>query len=181
MPRLPFRADNDLGPSDIVSAIRTRRGGELLKMDRLMLHSPVFAGAWNAFLRTVIHDLSIPVRESQFVMSLIGIINHADYELFSHAPQFVAAGGTQAQLDALENVEAAGQDTALFSERERAIIALTDRMTRDVVIDDACFDRARAVMRDDAEMVELIGLIAAYNMVSRFVVALDVHADNGRL
>ena len=181
MARLPYRTDEDAGPAELVATIRARRRGELMKLDRLLLHSPPFAEGWNGFLGTVIEKLSLPERDSQFVMCLIGVLNGADYELASHAPKFIAAGGTQAQLDALSDTGAAAADEALFSESERAIIGLTVEMTRDVAVSNAGFTRARAAMRDDREMIDLIGLIATYNMVSRFVVALDVHADDGRL
>ena len=181
MPRLPYRPDGDLGPDRVVSAIRDRRRGDLLKMDRLMLHSPVFANGWNDFLRVVIEKLSLPERESQFVMCIIGQLNGADYEIFSHAPQFVAAGGSQAQLDALADCDRACDDEQLFSARERAVMRLTIEMTRNVTVRPATFAAARAILRDDGEMVELVGLVSTYNMVSRFVVALDIHPDDGRL
>jgi alkylhydroperoxidase family enzyme len=47
-------------------------------------------------------------------------------------------------------------------------------MTRQVKVDAATFDRARAALGSDALMFELIGVIAAYNMVARILVALDL-------
>ena len=37
-------------PADLVGAIRKRRGGELLKLDRMLLHSPALAEGWNVYL-----------------------------------------------------------------------------------------------------------------------------------
>lgn len=181
MPRIEYRPDDDLGPPSLVAAIRSRRGGALLKMDRVMLHSPVFAAAWNDFLRVVIGDLSLPERESQFVMCIVGILNGADYEVFSHAPRFLSAGGTEEQLQALEDIDAAIRNEAVFTLRERAILKMTVEMTQSIAVDEHCFEQARHVLKDEKEMVDLIGLIATYNMVSRFVVALDIRADDGSL
>lgn len=181
MPRIEYRSDDDLGPPSLVASIRSRRGGSLLKMDRVMLHSPAFAGAWNDFLRVVIEGLSIPKRESQFVMCIIGVLNSADYELFSHAPKFLSAGGREDQLQALANIDVAVTDKELFTPRERAILRLTSEMTRSIAVSDSCFDEVRKAMRDEKELVELIGLVATYNMVSRFVVALEIDAADGSL
>ena len=59
------------------------------------------------------------------------------------------------------------------------MLALTDSMTRDVKIPASVFDgvRARLGVR---EIVELIATIAAYDMVSRFIEALEIHAHDER-
>jgi len=53
------------------------------------------------------------------------------------------------------------------------VLALTDAMTRDIVVPDALFERLR--QRFDARaLVEVVATVAAYNMVSRFLVALNI-------
>jgi hypothetical protein len=88
--------------------------------------------------------------------------------------QEIHGGGTQAQAEAIRDPDAALTDTALFDTDERAVIALTIAMTRDVKVDDAVFAAARAAVADEQQVVELVGVIAAYNMVSRFLVALAI-------
>ena len=46
-------------------------------------------------------------------------------------------------------------------------------MTRDIDVPDALFERVRAHF-DDTQLVELFATVAAYNMVSRFLVALKI-------
>lgn len=46
-------------------------------------------------------------------------------------------------------------------------------MTRDIEVPDALFERVREHF-DAAKLVELVATIAAYNMVSRFLVALRI-------
>ena len=46
--------------------------------------------------------------------------------------------------------------------------------TRQVRIDDACFAAARAALGSDRLLLELLAVTAAYNMVSRLLVAFDV-------
>ena len=60
-----------------------------------------------------------------------------------------------------------------FDRRERQVLALTDAMTRDVTVPDALM--ADLQQHYDAQhLVELVATVAAYNMVSRFLVALNV-------
>ena len=146
-----------------------------------MLHSPTYGAAWNTFLKVVINDLSLPLKAREFILCIVGVLNDADYEVFRHAPKFLAAGGTQSQLDALRDITEAQMDTLLFDKQERAIIKLSTEMTRCVRVSPETFEEARAAVKDDMQLVDLVGLIATYNMVSRFVVAFDLNADDGSL
>ena len=53
MPHIPYRSPDDPELRDLVAQIEARRGGRLSNLDKVLLNSPVFAAAWNAFLRTV--------------------------------------------------------------------------------------------------------------------------------
>ena len=64
-------------------------------------------------------------------------------------------------------------NTRLFDEAERATLALTYEMTRNITVADATMKRVRAILPDQ-QVVELAGTIAGYNMVSRFVVAIGI-------
>ena len=56
---------------------------------------------------------------------------------------------------------------------ERDVMALADAMTRDVQVPDALF--APLLGQFDAKtLTELVALIAAYNMVSRFLEAMNI-------
>jgi alkylhydroperoxidase family enzyme len=107
----------------------------------------------------------------------VAVLNRADYELLQHAPEYLAAGGTQAQLDGLVDYAAALQDTTLFNEAERAVLQLTLEMTRNVQVSNACFQRVQLTLGSTQAQVELVGVIAAYNMVSRFLEALQVQPE----
>ncbi|WP_333659586.1 hypothetical protein [Meiothermus cerbereus] len=47
-------------------------------------------------------------------------------------------------------------------------------MTRAVRVGDETFRAVQSALPDATQVVELVGVIAAYNMVSRFLVALDI-------
>ena len=96
----------------------------------------------------------------------VAALNGAEYEFHHHSPEFIKAGGTAAQVDALCNFENAATRTTLFDAAERAVIGLTIEMTRAVQVNDSTFAALREALPDDQSRVELVGVIAAYNMVS---------------
>ena len=177
MPRIPYKPHDNAGPEEIVAPIRVRRGGTLLNLDRMLLHSPAYAIGWNDFLRTVRTDLSLSPKLRELAVCGVAVVNGAEYGLHHHAPEFVRAGGTEAQVRALRGFEAAANSTALFDAAERAVLQLTLEMTRKVQVSDATFAAVQAALPDEQQVVELVGVIATYNMVTRFLVALGVEPE----
>jgi alkylhydroperoxidase family enzyme len=175
---IPYRPDNDqAGPPELVNAIRARRGGKLLNLDRMLLHSPNFAKGWNAMFAAIRGQLSLPPKLRELAIMAIGVLNKADYEWVQHEGEFLAAGGTREQLAALKNdVNAARDNSKLFNEAERATLALTREMTKVIVVSDATMKRVRALLPDQ-QVVELIGTISGYNMVSRFLIATGIELE----
>ncbi len=46
-------------PAELVAAIRARRGGQLLNLDRALLRSAPLAGGWNDYLRVIRTQLAL--------------------------------------------------------------------------------------------------------------------------
>ena len=175
MARIPFVPEDIAEPKEIVDAVRKRRGGKLLALDRLLLHSPPLTAGWNAYLGAVRTQLSLGAKPRELAICAVASLNRADYEFVAHLPYLLQAGGTQAQADALRDVASATANASLFDESERAVLQLTLEMTRDVSVSEATFARASKTLGETQKVVELVATIAAYNMVSRFLVALDLH------
>ena len=176
MPRIPYVPAELAEPAALVEAIRKRRGGKLTQLDRLLLHSPPLAAAWNTYLGAVRTQLSLAPKIRELAICGVAVLNGAEYEFFHHAPLFAQAGGTQAQVEALRDFDRAA-DSILFDATERAVIRLTLAITRDVKVKDATFAAARAALPDEQAIVELVATIATYNLVSRFLVAFEVTAQ----
>jgi len=173
MPHIPYIAPPPPGESALVDAIRERRGGRLLNLDLMLLHSPPFASGWNTFLREVRQHLSLDPVLRELAICHIALLNGADYEYAQHAPEFLAVGGLQSALDRLQ-VDAERLQHPDWSSAERAVLELTRAMTREVTVPAPVRAAARAAVPGERELVELVGVIAAYNMVSRFLVATGV-------
>ncbi|MCS7100430.1 MAG: carboxymuconolactone decarboxylase family protein [Burkholderiaceae bacterium] len=176
MARLPYLPANLSEPADLVAAIRARRGGRLLNLDRLLLYSPPLAAGWNAYLRAVRSELALPPRLRELAICAVAALNGADYEFVHHAPEFLAAGGTPQQLQALRAPQQALLEDGPFDAQERAALALTVELTRDVAVSDATFAAVQAALGARGT-VELVAVVAAYNMVSRFLVAFGVEPE----
>jgi len=99
----------------------------------------------------------------------VAVLNDAAFEFDAHVPHALEAGFAQAKIDALRAPVPDGS----FTEDERLLLALTDRMTRDVQVPAELMERVNARF-DPATVVELVATVAAYNMVSRFLVALNI-------
>ncbi len=172
MPRIPYITDEQAGPPELVEAIRKRRGGRLAELDRLLLYSTPFATGWGLMMGRVRTELALSPLLRELAMLGVAVLNEAEYEFHHHSQPFLEAGGTREQLAALRQLPAI--DEALFDATERAALQLTIEMTRTVKVSDATFDAARTALADDTHLVELIAVISSYNMVSRFLVALDL-------
>ncbi|MBT2225731.1 carboxymuconolactone decarboxylase family protein [Nonomuraea sp. NEAU-A123] len=184
MARLPGMEGTD----EIAARIRARRGGTLHPLDEMLLHSPQLADGWNSFLGAVRRRMSLPDMIRELVILRIAVLNRADYEWAAHEPDARRAGLNDAQLDAVKRMavpisgSASGPlrdsvsdsvSDSVFSEVQRLAIAYADAVTIDVHVSDEVFDALRPHFTEK-ELVELTATVAAYNMVSRFLVALQV-------
>lgn len=175
---VPYQPVDLSEPADLVAAIRQRRGGHFLNLDRMLLHSPPLAQGWNAYLGQVRQHLSLDGKLRELAMCGVAVLNRAEYEFIQHAPVYVREGGTEAELALLRLLGSPEYNPALWPrEVDRLAAELTQQMTRHIEVDDALMRALQAQLGNQA-LVELVGVVAAYNMVSRFLVALHVHPEN---
>jgi alkylhydroperoxidase family enzyme len=165
----PAQAQRD--PS-LVAAIEARRGGQLLNLDRMLLWSEPLARSWNVFLRTLRQELSLAPKLRELAICVVARVTGVDYEFHHHAPEFEKAGGSAAQVDALRDPDAAAA-SPLFDALEQNVIRYALASTRDVGVPDALCDTLTRWL-SSTEFVELAAVVAGYNMVARFLLALHV-------
>ena len=167
-------------PSDLVEAILARRGGTLINLDKALLWSEPIATGWNVYLKAVRTGLPTSRKLRELGICTVALLTGADYEYHHHAPDFLAAGGSQAELDALRVfVDAdprAVPTGADLGDVEKIIIQYAAQMTLDVKVSDALFAAMR-VHFDSTQIVELTTAIATYNMVARILVALQISPE----
>ena len=106
-------------------------------------------------------------------MIRVAILNNVDYVLRAHGPAYALKEGlTPAQVEALADWQKSNQ----FTDKQRALLAYVDAMTRDIEVPDTVFIETRAHFTE-RQTVELTLLISAYNMLTRFLKALKVDAE----
>lgn len=174
MARLPFVDAHTTGVDiELVAAVQLRRGGALINLDRQLLHSAPIAKGWNAYLAAIRTAGLLDGGLRELVILLVAVLNRAPYEFVQHAPVALAEGVPQNKVDEV----ATWQTSTLFTPQERDVLAYAQAMTLTVQVSDAVFAAARAHF-SDREMVELTATVAAYNMVSRFLEALQIEPES---
>jgi len=145
--------------------------GRISPLYQVLLNSPPVAHGWEQMLSAIRNRNSLPAALRELVILRVAVLNRANYEFDAHVPHALAAGVSQATVDGVRMQPL--PDAIVLSEDERLALELTDAMTRDIEVPDALFERLRA--RFDAHaLVDLTATVAAYNMVSRFLVALHI-------
>ncbi|MGH8660139.1 MAG: carboxymuconolactone decarboxylase family protein [Burkholderiales bacterium] len=174
MARVPLLDEN--AGADVAAAvakIRGKRGGRLLNFYRALLHSPALASAWLDFNNAVRYETGLDERVRELAIMRVAVLNGADYVLRIHQERYAeAAGVTPAEVEALRDWRKSGS----FGPEDAALLAYVDAMTRDVEVPDAVFREMGARFSKRAA-VELTVLIAAYNMHTRVLRALDIDPE----
>jgi alkylhydroperoxidase family enzyme len=164
-------------PADLVDAIAQRRGGQLLNLDRVLLWSEPIARGWNVYMKHLRQDLSTSPKLRELAICTVALLTGAHYEYHHHAPEFRKAGGSDAELQALDRAMAQAPEVSVnepgLGLREQLVVQWAAQMTRQIKVDDALFERLRQHF-DTTEIVEITTTIASYNMVARILLTTGV-------
>ncbi|MBL8379967.1 MAG: carboxymuconolactone decarboxylase family protein [Burkholderiales bacterium] len=175
MPRISLVNETDrpdLAP--LIADIKAQRGGRFLNLYRTLAHSPGVAAGWLHLFTEIRKKAKLDDASRELAIMRVAVLNGAPYEYAAHVPFALKAGVTQAQLDALTSWSVSD----LYPPKMRAVLAYTDAMTREIRVPDGVFAAARAHF-DEQEMVELTATIGGYNLVSRFLEAMQVPHEEG--
>ncbi|TFK64515.1 alpha/beta-hydrolase [Pluteus cervinus] len=182
------------GISDIADAIRRRRGERgLTPLDGTLLHVPPVAEGWNALLGAVRTKGQLPGDVRELMILRVAVLNHAKFEWVHHEHVGREAGLTTAQLFIVRNTTAPlPPPPGILSPLQAAALVFADQNTRSINVlrdvvgwlkseltswvankfQDIPEEEKKALVED--LLVEAGAVVATYNMVSRFLVSLDV-------
>jgi len=154
--------------AEIEARILAERG-HVSKLYQVLLHSAPIASGWERMLTAVRNRTSLPGSLRELAILRVAVLNRAPFEFEAHAPIAEREGVSVQKIRAVREA----LPSAEFDESERLVLELTDAMTRDIEVPEELMAR---LQRDyDAQgLVELVATVAAYNMVSRLLVALRV-------
>jgi len=145
--------------------------GRISDLYRVLLNSPPIAHGWEQMLSAVRNRNSIPAGLRELVILRVAVLNRAPYEFDAHVPHALAAGVSAEAVEASRSVPLAVD--APFTDAQRVALRLADAMTRDIDVPDALYAEVRQHF-DVQGQLDLVATVAAYNMVSRFLVALKI-------
>ncbi|MEB7505499.1 carboxymuconolactone decarboxylase family protein [Arthrobacter koreensis] len=170
MPRINYAQTTP----EVEAETKARRGGHLTPLDKLLAHSDSYARGWNILLGAVRQDFGLRDDLRELIILRVGHLNSARYEWEAHVGIGRKAGLTEAVLSVI-----ASDSTSTGIPVYDAVLRYTDEMTRSVVVKDATFNALRTHF-DERGLAEITATAATYNMVSRFLVALDVQPEDRR-
>lgn len=180
--RIPYAPSEPSNPTPeneaIYDRIRERRKPRpLIPLDLALLHNPDIADGYNKLMGAIRTKSSLSQALAELAICYIAVLNGATYEWTAHAPLALKAGATREALEAVLKGDVTSEQA--LSEDERLVLAFTEQSTKNIKIEDSLFERVKGRFSDQ-EVMELTIAVAGYNMVSRFLVALDVTESNGR-
>ncbi|HCI6813971.1 TPA: carboxymuconolactone decarboxylase family protein [Klebsiella quasipneumoniae subsp. quasipneumoniae] len=148
-PRVTPWQDEEPVDAALLNAIKARRpGGRLIGIDRVLLKSAPLATGWNELMVRVRQEFSLSLEYRELIMLRVAWLNKAEALRLSSAPH-------------------------VFNSTETLLIHLTDQSTRNVVVEEKVIGALKSLL-GEKETVEAVATVAAYNMVSRFLVALAI-------
>ena len=159
--------------AEVIGKVRAGRRGALFNVYKLLLHTPALAAIWLEFVSAARFKTALDGRLREIVIVRVAHLNRTAYVFKQHVPQLSAPEG-------LTDEEAAAlgdwRSSKFFDARERAALALTDAMTRDVIVPDSVFEVLRTHF-DERQIVELCVLAGLYNMHTRVFTALGIDPE----
>lgn len=159
--------------ADLIGKIKGARGGRLINVYRLMLHSPQLAAAWFEFNQAVRYGTEIDGQSRELAVIRVAILNNVEYVQRAHGPAYALKEGlTPEQVAAIAD----WQPSKLFNEQQRALLAYTDAMTQNIVVPDEIFAAIRKHF-SERQTVEITMLIGTYNMFTRVLQALQIDPE----
>ncbi|KAF9887827.1 hypothetical protein FE257_009633 [Aspergillus nanangensis] len=167
--------------AEILARVQARRGaGGLIPLDKALLHSFPVTDGWNSFIGAIRTRTSLTQLVKELVICRVAVINGAWFEWEHHAPLLKEGGFSEEGLalirDTQTDLSQKSQEMILTPEQS-AVVKYTDAMTKTVTVPDDVFQELKGFF-NDKEVVEITATAAAYNCVSRFLVALDVGEKN---
>jgi len=173
--RLPYIPDDpqmsNAEDEAIVQRVKERRGGKLIPLDKALLHAPQVADGWNSFLKAIRTQTTLTDSVRELAICRVAALNQAWFEWVHHVPLLEQADVLPKEtIEKIKEKEWKGEG---LDEKHLAVLEYTDAMTIGCIVKQTKFDKVKSLF-SDREVVEITATVAAYNTVSRFLVALDV-------
>src|SRR5579884_2360826 len=146
--------------------------GSVGNVFRALAHHPAGLRGFMVLGTAILDRGTLDPRLRELAIIRTGQLCGATYEVAHHEAIARRLGVPEEKIGNLANWD----HTALYTPEERAVIRYAEVVTRDVVVPDELFERVRSFL-DERGTVELTLAVAFYNLVSRFLVAMQVELE----
>ncbi|THU98642.1 alpha/beta-hydrolase [Dendrothele bispora CBS 962.96] len=175
------------GVSPIADKIRERRGARgLTPLDGTLLHVPAVAEGWNTLLGAVRTKGQMPGDVRELMILRVAARNSAAFEWIHHEHVGRDCGLNTSQLYLIRDTSSlpSSTDTTLTPLQSSAL-AFADQSTSKIHVDPSTTSSLLSALKTLASndtskaqdlLVECAAIVSSYNMVSRFLVSLDIAA-----
>jgi 4-carboxymuconolactone decarboxylase len=176
MPRLPDLDPAQLTPAQkavydrIVAGPRGRVEGPL----RVWITSPEFAEKAQALGTFCRFGSSLPPRLSELAIIVMGSAWKAGFEWWAHAPLAKQGGISDSAIEAIR----VGKTPTFSRHDETAVYAFAHELTHNKRVSQPTYDAAVTAL-GETSVVDLVGILGYYSMISMFINAFEVSLPAG--
>jgi AhpD family alkylhydroperoxidase len=139
---------------------------------RTLGNAPAMLDAWTNLAWPLRHDAKSDRGLRELIVMRVAQLTDAPFEWLAHWEMAVKHGIAREQLTAL----GAWESSERYSDEQRAVLAMTDELTKDLEVSDATWERLTARF-EPGEVVELLLTASFYSCVSRVLRALGLAED----
>lgn len=157
-----------------VSAGSKNPGASAANVFRTVVNHPKYAKRWMVFANHILFKSSLPERDREILILRIGWLCQSGYELAQHKVIGLRCGMTEDEMDGIKQ----GADAPMWSEFDRFLIKATDELHGDAFISDDTWNALRQTYSEE-QMVDLVGTVGNYNLVSMMLNSFGVQLDEG--
>ncbi len=160
---------------EVADAIMSGPRGGLRGPFEAWLRSPVLADRAQKVGEYCRFNTSLPKHLSEFAIILTGKHWKAQFEFFAHARMAIEAGLPRETVEAVRT----GSVPAFRDDAERAVYAFVTEYFATNRVSDATYQQALAALGGERGVVDLIGIVGYYGLVSMTLNVFDVGLPEG--
>lgn len=172
MARVTYLQRSDLPDhSALFDRLESERKVPTAHIFRALAHAPRILDQFLSYANAI-RGAGISPKLREMAILTVGHCTNSEYEIAHHQSHGLKAGISPEQLKAIAHFE----DSPLFNEEERAVMALAKESTLRVNVSDATWNRVAAFM-DQKQLVELALNVAWYNSGVRIMGTLGIELE----
>ena len=148
----------------------------ILNVNLMMAHSP---GSVRELIRLgnrLLNRATLDPRFRELAIIRVSRLCGSPYELAQHIPIALEAGISREQIEKIEM----WQDSEIFTEEEKVVLAFTEEVVRDSQPTNETFDAASTFL-DNTSLVELTFSIGYWSLIAKFLRTFQVDIEEDML